>query len=394
MSITIQDFKTRLQSKIHSGTINKVQDINNLIFEGGCNLLNGVDPDETIRVVALTNAIYDDVYNYAAPADLKDKKIIDIRPQANRTTADNPSHRYSKEFDQYKASGDYSYPFAIENNSGVKTIRISKDLTVGATVNDANTATENGTWAADGTGASNLEADSLNKVSGSASLKFDLAISQTSGYIENSTMTAVDLTDYVNTGALFVWVYIPSTTISAINLRWGSDSSNYLNRSVTAAHDNTSFVTGWNLLRFDWSGATAVGTSVNTAIDYLRVTFTYSGAVAIPSCRVDNIVARLGVIHDVVYYSKYLFKTTGGTWQEKPTLDSDIINLDTTGINLLIYEVSQLVAQELQGEAMASDVNFFTEKEQQQIDAYVGNNKSQAIKPKASYYRTNTLRRR
>jgi len=390
MSITIQDFKTRLQSKIHSGTLNKVQDINNLIFEGGCNLLSAGDPMETIRIAALSNAVYDDVYNYAAPTDLKEKKIIDIRPQVNRSQADNFSQNYSREFDQYKLNDS----FAVEMNSGVKTIRISKDLDAGVTINDSNTLTENGTWAADGTGASNLEVDSNNKVSGSASLKFDLALSQTSGYIQNSTITAVDLTDYVNTGAIFVWVYLPSTTITAINLRWGSDASNYYHRSVTASHDNTSFVTGWNLLRFDWSGSTAVGTSVNTAIDYLRVTFTYSGAVAIPSCRVDNIVARLGTIYEVVYYSKYLFQTSGGTWQDKPTLDSDVINLDVTGINVLLYEVGQLVSQELAAEGMASDVNFFTEKEQQQHENYFRNNKSQAIKPKSSYYRVSNLRRR
>ena len=390
MSITIQDFKTRLHSKIHSGTLNKVQDIYNLIFEGAGNVLNAVDPAETIRIVALSNTVYDDVYNYAAPADLKGKKVIDIRPQANRTRSDNFLQNYSREFDQYKLNDS----FAIENNSGVKTIRISKNLDAGATLNDSNTLTENGTWAADGTGASGLTVDSLNKVSGSASLKFDLAITETSGYIENSTITAVDLTNYVNTGAIFVWVYLPSATISAINLAWGSDSSNYLHRSVTASHDNTDFVIGWNLLRFDWSGSTAVGTSVNTAIDYLKVTFTYDGTVAIPSCRVDNIVARLGTIYETVYYSKYLFQSASGTWKEVPTADDDVLNLDTTGINVLLYEVSQLVSQELQGESMASDINYFSDREKQQIDDYVGNNKSQAIKPQSNYYRMPYMRRR
>ena len=63
MPVTLLDFKTRLQSKIHSGTLNKVQDVNNLIYEAACNLLNVCDPVDTIRKSTLTNAVYDDVYN-------------------------------------------------------------------------------------------------------------------------------------------------------------------------------------------------------------------------------------------------------------------------------------------------------------------------------------------
>lgn len=388
MSVTLLDFKTRLQSKIHSGTLNKVQDVNNLIYEAACNLLNVCDPVDTIRKSVLTNAVYDDVYSYAAPSDLKDDKVIDIRPQVNRTVNDNFNNTGIEQFDLKKDNNSLT----VEYNSGVKTLRISKTLTTGTTLNDASTTTENGTWTAGGD-ASNLEADSLNKVSGSASLKFDLDASGSAGYIVNSTMTAVDLSNYVNTGALFVYVYIPdATAITAIRLDWGSDSSNYYYRSVTASHDNTSFTTGWNLLRFDWSGSTPVGTSVNTAITYAKITFTYDGT-ATPSCRVDNIVARLGSIYEIVYYSNYLFRNAAGTWQEKPTADSDYINLGTTGINALLYECAQLVSQELSGFGLQVDIDFFSEKEKQQIDAYIGNNKSQAMKKRSSYYSYSLKRR-
>lgn len=388
MPVTLLDFKTRLQSKIHSGTLNKVQDVNNLIYEAACNLLNVCDPVDTIRKSTLTNAVYDDVYNYTAPSDLKDDKVIDIRPQVNRTVNDNFNNTGIEQFDLKKDNNSLT----VEYNSGVKTLRISKTLTTGTTLNDASTTTDNGTWTAGGN-ASNLEADSLNKVSGSASLKFDLDASGSSGYIINSTMTAVDLTDYVNTGALFVYVYIPdATAITAIRLDWGSDASNYYYRSVTASHDNTSFTTGWNLLRFDWSGSTPVGTSVNTAITYAKITFTYDGT-ATPSCRVDNIVARLGSIYEIVYYSNYLFRNAAGTWQEKPTADSDYINLGTTGINALLYECAQLVSQELAGFGLQVDIDFFSEKEKQQIDAYIGNNKSQAMKKRSTYYSYSLKRR-
>lgn len=382
MSISILDLKVRLESKIHSSTLNKISDVYNLIYEAGANVLGEIDPRETLRITPITNAIYDQVYSYVAPTDLKGNKIKDIRPQANRKVSDNFSQTSGEQFDLYKSNQS----FTIEDNSLVRTVRISKDLSPGQTINDATTLTENGTWAAGGN-AINLAADTLNKISGSASLKFDISASGSTAYLENSTMAALDLTDYVNVGSIFVWVYIPSTSIiTSVNLRWGSDSSNYYHQTVTASHDNTSFVVGWNLLRFDWSASTLVGTSINTAIDYLRVTFAYSGT-ATTSCRVDSVVIKTGTIYEMVYYSKYLFRSSAGTWKEIPTSDSDLINLDTDGINVLLYELQELAIQELQGDSMNADLNYIAEKKKAVWNAYKANHKSEAIKPQSSYYR-------
>lgn len=83
MSVTIQDLKSRLQSKIHSGTINKVQDIDNLIFEAACNVLAKIDPTETERVIALTLVTTSNYYT--TPADIKNDKIIAIRDRSTVT---------------------------------------------------------------------------------------------------------------------------------------------------------------------------------------------------------------------------------------------------------------------------------------------------------------------
>jgi len=388
MAFTISDLKTRLESKIHARNIDQVNDVFGLIYEGAGNVLGEIDPRETKRITSITNALYDRVYDYIVPTDLKSDAVIDIRPQTSRAFGDALNQSSTRDFDRYLSG------FSVEDNSGVRTIKIAGvGLTAGPTINECESLTANGTWAASGN-ATVLASDTFNKMTGNASLKFDISASGTTAIIENSTMTQVDLTNYVNTGAIFVWVYIPSITIiTSVNLRWGNDSSNYNNRTVSVTQDNTAFVVGWNLLRFDWSGSTAVGTVVATTIDYLRVTFNYDGT-ATTSCRVDSIVARLGAIYEMVYYSGYLFRTSGGTWIEKPTADTDLINLDIDGINLLLYEVAELVAMELQKKEASFDVQYWTKKKKETWDNYKQRNKSQALKRQRSYYHTANNRRR
>ena len=389
MSFLISDLKNRVEPKLHGTTINKVGDFYGLCLEAAGNVLLKIDPRETIRIQQITNALYDQVYEYVAPTDLKGDAIIDIRPQVSRSVSDKFSQFKSEEFDVYKSNGGIH----VQNNSGVKTLRLSKSLSNTALLDDANSLTDNGTWSAGGN-AINFAADSLNYVTGSASLKFDISASGSTAYIENSTITAVDLTNYVNTGAVFVWVYIPSTSIiTSVDLRWGSDSSNYYNRTVTATQDNTALVTGWNLLRFDWSGSTQTGTPVTTAIDYVRVTFNYSGT-ATTSCRVDNIIVKLGSIYNIQYYSKYLFQNSSGTWIEKPTADTDVINLDTESYNIFFYELMELVAQEIQAEDASFDVDFWKSKKKDVWETYMQANKSERKKVRSTYYRIPVKRRR
>ncbi len=392
MSITIAEVKQRIASKIHGTSVSKIQDFYGLAFEAAGNLIGKIDIKETVRIEPITNAIYDRVYDYVAPVDLKEDAILSIKPQGyNRKIADNFYNRTEEDFDRFKTSGD----FTIQNNSGIKTVRISKSLTANILLSECDEISNGslGTWAVS-SGASNLSVDSLNKVSGNASLKFDLDALGSTGILENSTFDAVDLSTIENTGALFAWVYIPSTTaITSINLRWGSSVTQYWDRTVTTTQNNTAFITGWNLLRFDWSGSTQTLTPDASAINYLRVTLNYTGT-AVPSCRVDGIIAGIGAIYEMEYFSKYLFKTTSGVWIEKPTVDTDILNLDVTSINLYLYELAELCGQELAGADSNFDISFISAKKKEVWDAYGQANKSERKKKQTSYYPMIQRRRR
>jgi len=389
MSLTISNTKDSLTGMIHSTNLDKIKNINDLFRRAANKLLAEVDPPDTIKIAQITNAVHSDIYDYSAPSDLKGNMIIDIRPQVNRALSDRMGQRFIEPFDLRKRNNTFNVLY----NSGEKSLRLSKNISpAGITLHDLNSITANGTWAVGGD-ATNLTADSLNVISGSASLNFDLDGSGTTGYIEISDMTDVDLSDQDEIGQIFVRVYIPdSSTVTNFILRWGNDTSNYWHSTVTAPHDQTTFKTGWNILRFNWNGATEVGTVDPEAIDYLRVTVTYDGD-ADTDYRVDKISCSSGEIWEVVYYSEFLFRTSGGTWQETTGTDTDIINLDVDGYNLFLYECAILAAQQAQTDQMTEDINFFKRelygygKEPGLYSIYKTKNPNQVKKPIDFYYR-------
>lgn len=383
MSYAISTLKTDLQSMLHNTSLNKIQDVNGLINRGARTVIQDIDPSETIRISQISGQLFDDVYDYSAPADLKGSKVIDIRPQVNRGQNDNFSRQWSERFDLKKEIENNK--FSIRYNTGTKSYRIKKKLTSGKVLNDFNDITSNGTWAV-GNDADNLAQDKVNKVSGNASLRFDLDGSTTDGYLENSTFAAVDLSEEENISSLFLWVYIPDpSTMTSVNLRWGDDSSNYWADTVTSTHEGLSFLTGWNLLRFDWEGASETGTPTASSVNYARVTVNYDGT-ATQNFRCDNLIVRVGQIWENEYYSKFLFSNSSGTFQETVTDDSDVANLDTDSYNILLIKCAELAAHQQQAENSSFDISIFKTDYIKAVRKYNLNNPSQAIKGKSNYY--------
>ena len=393
MAFTIAQVKADLTGMVHSTTIGKITNPNQVFERAARNLLAKIDPDDTIRTIQITNAVHDEIYDYSAPDDLKGKKIIDLRPQVNRSMADNFSQRGIKEFDLFKDTSSFS----IRHNNGVKTLRLAASLSGAEELNECDSLTANGTWAAGGD-ATNLTVDTLNYLSGAGSLNFDLTGGATTGYLENSTITAVDLSDLEDVGSIFVRVFIPSTSqsnVASFTLNWGSSSSAYWSDTITSPHDQSTFKTGWQILRFDWDGATKTLSPSSSAIDYLKLTVTVTVATADTDFRVDKFGASSGEIWELEYYSDYLFKTSAGTWQQTTADDNDYVNLDTDALNIFEYECLLAISQQNQGEDAVFDRNFA--KEQLYGDntmtnpglysKYLEDHMSQAIPERKTYYR-------
>lgn len=386
MSYSVLDAKNDLQGVLHGTTNNQIQNLNGIFNRTARQLLLDVDPQETKRTLEFVNPIFNTVFDYPIAADVKGNKIIDIFPQVQRLPRDIWSQAYNQAFDVAKqniyASSDM---FTMNFNTGIKTIRLNSPfLNQPVIVNQIEAIATNGTWTTGGT-ASNLAVNNMNFVQGAGSLQFDTTIG--AAYLENSTMSVVNLSSVVNQASMFVWVYVPTgTTLASVDLRWGSSSSSYYHKTVTLNQEGNAFVNGWNQCQFDWVSATIVGSPNSASIGYARTTLNVTGTLT--GCLLNGLDSILGTILSYEYYSKYMFRDAAtGAFQETVTDDSNLINLDTESYNLFFNLLAYFSSQQQQGlDASFNDGPFFLAQYQQSLARYKLMYKSEIQKPASVYY--------
>lgn len=385
---TVGKLKTDLTNSLHGTTLNRIQGVDQIIQRAGSELLLELDPMETKRIVQLASPIFNSVYDYTLPVDLKGTKVIDIRPQANRTYLDQYANVYNQAFSIWKR---YTLQpnFSVQFNTGLKTIKIDNNLLInGISLSAADVITGDGTWVAGG-GATDLREDDLQFVNGTtSSLAFNIPAGPGAATITNSTLTPVDCSGQNDQSQIFFFVYLPvAVDFTTIQIKWGSSASNYWTQVLNSTNVGTTFGDGWNLLQADWSTATQVGSPDNTSISYLQIIYNYVGA-AQTAVRLNSIYSRLGVISEIEYYSKYLFQdATTGAFQESITSDANIINLDTETRNLIYLLTCTYAVQQMQGlDAMFFDDQYFQQKYNTALATYKAQYKSEWQKPKSTYY--------
>lgn len=349
MSYTIAEIKDHLIGMGHGNSLAKVRNEMALFERAGNNMRSKVDIITTIRTNSLAQAVHDDIYNYSVPSDYG--KLIDLYPSGNRNSFDISRKIDLVAFDLLKSLQHKRV--AIESNNGARFIRINWDKSTPKTLAAMNSVTN---WSAAG-GASNLLLDILYAISGGKSLRFSVGAS--GGYIENTSLDALDLSEWDEQAEFYVRVYLPTITgVTSVQLLFGNDlTTNYWTTvAQTTQADGTAFKTGWNLIKFAWSGSTETGTVAPATIDSARVVINTSAA--IDNIRVDNITVSLGHIFDIKYYSSYLFTNASGTWIRQPTVDADSVMVDELGLNIYLYECLLAMAQQMEGEDSGFDIEF------------------------------------
>ncbi len=343
---------SQLKSRINAGIKGKIgilidarETINQVVRE----VTSAIDLVSARRSTAMIPNLFTGPNEYAAPADIKNGGIIGINTQTNvkQTKYDLVT---PQEFNQRQDRNTIAFDDAD----------FIKKILVNASVNDLNITlaaldsitSGGGTWAVSSTGATNLVADSDDYVRENASLSFDISAiaGQTTAGIKNTTLNAFDLTNYLGgNGAVFVWAYITSITgLTNYILKIGNDASNYYPITVTAASDGTAFKTGWNLLRFDLTSLTATGTVAPTTCRYVELYMTkLTSKVSETKYRFDGLYLRKGVKNNLIYYSKYGWMNSSGTYIENSTADSDLLLADTDEFNLFVAKGVELAGYEV-----------------------------------------------
>ncbi len=215
--------------------------------------------------------------------------------------------------------------YSFEDRDNDKILRINTDQSQGDTIVDSmEDLTTGRTWSSDtvNSGATTLIADSTRVKIGSSCLKFNIDVTQSANnyariYTSVPFNTLIDATDLENNGYFRTWLGLHSLNslqlsyINNIELRWGTDSSNYWSATTSTAINNGAFKAGWNRLNFNWDGATKVGNPTASALTYTELLVNYSSLMT--SCnniRVDEIKMFSPLEAELVYFSNFMVVTT------------------------------------------------------------------------------------
>lgn len=342
--------QTQLKTRINAGIKGKIGmliDAQDTMNQAVREVISDLDMRSAIRKTSLTPSLFNNVFEYACPSDLKGHALIDIDPQ----TDVQQKEFELVPFEQFMRRKEKN-TVAFRDNDLIRKIMINAEISdTNAVISTMDTLTAGGgTWAAFGD-AESLVADSHNYVKGGGSIKWDISSAGgTTAGLQNTSLSTFDLTDYLGgNGAAFIWVYINSATnLTNFILRLGSDTSNYYSKTITTASDGTAFRAGWNLLRFNLTSLTTTGSPDDDSCDYAAIYMTKTaGKISETDYRFDELVIKKGEIYDVIYYSKYGWQNSSGTYLENSTAASDYLNADTDEFDMIVDKGIEIAGQEV-----------------------------------------------
>jgi len=382
MSYSVNNLKSELTGIFHGTSLDQVQGLDSVIERAARQLLIDLDPQETKRTIPLASQVFTNVWDYPCPPDLKGNRIIDIKPQVHRCPQNVTPQFYGLDFDRLKMLRKQMT--TLDYNSMVRTLRINlPQLPAGVQLGDFNELTG---WSATDD-AGNFSIDNINYVKHNSSIQFDLSGATGNGTVLYTAVTPLDLSYYLNQGYFFVWVYLPTASnFTDVWFAWGSSLNDYYSQTVSLTQQGTAFVDGWNLLAFPWLGATIGGWPNPKSIKDVAISFDYVGAQT--AVRVGSISCQIGAIYDIEYYSDCIFRdATTGAFQSLITDDSNLINLGTEAVNLMLNKTVVFAAQQIQGfNATLSDLPFYEGEYEKGLALYKAMYKSEVLKPRSQYY--------
>jgi hypothetical protein len=332
MSYTYSQLREDVNGRLHA-KIGRVVSARNAINRGVRRAVK-VPLKTLVRRYSSPLRLLGGLYDYTSPSDIQGAKVIDLRPISDaRSNTYAWRNVHQEAFDRLRTQGE---PVLSVSSNG--TLRFLKASFNGSDnkvyISEMDSITDGGTWAIVGT-ASGLETDATTYLYGSGSIKFDLGAGTQDGISVPLTIQH-NISEYTDDGSVFLSVSFPITTgLTGVTVRLGSDSSNYISVSATTDASGNTLTTGWNLLKMDLSGGTVTGSPDYDNIDYAAILIdktsqTYTGI------RVDRLMVGVGAQHYLEYYSRFGWRTTGGTWQENSTADTDILNAEEEEYDLVV----------------------------------------------------------
>jgi len=387
---TVFDLKNSVAGLLSGVDLGNVDDANGCLERAASTLVQKADIPEASGIQNIV--LYSGVFDYLCDERIFGTAINDIRPQGiSRSPSNFAYKREQADFDRtknYYPSGTQS---TFEYHNGVPIIRIVAPFPKQQLVIDKMDAVTG--WTAAGS-ASNLVQDSTVFYQSPSSLRFLLTGSST-GTLTKTLTNPLDLASYEDVGVAFLAIEIPTgataTNLTNIELRLGSDSTNYNNVTSTAGFLGAWTAGNWLLVAFDFAGASQTGTPDWSAIDYVQVLIAHTGTFT--NFRVGGLWISYPTPAQILYQSAAIFVASGSTSPTTIiTADTDTIILTDPAYNIYLYECALSVLQNTgagASDATSIKINQILDGSGNDIGLYAryrGDNPSQEIRQLGSWY--------
>jgi hypothetical protein len=161
----------------------------------------------------------------------------------------------------------------------------------------------------------------------------------------SKTITAIDISDYLNGAVLFPTVFTNAFNINRVEFVLETDTENYYTLTSTADSIGDNFIDGQNIIRFGMAGVTTTGTPTNTNITKWRLRVVLKDGATAQIVVLDKLTIQKSAHYLLEYYSNRMFiDGTTGAWKDTPVA-GDSINLDRDARGIIHYEAVILIGQ-------------------------------------------------
>lgn len=361
--------------------------------------LSEIDFRGNQRIASLTPNLMDNQYEFALPSDVKADAIIDFSPQNTDSRG---------EFETYSLVSDEEFDRRKKVEKGIFTITndgLTRRLRISADVEDETirvSTMEDSAWSAFDTDAvndSDVKVDNGDYIEGNGAIRFQTDTTDstdTAVGIQNDSIGQFDISGFLARGSAFVDAKLTTydTGIHQITLRLGSDSNNYYQISDSNQNDCSSFVTGWNKIRWDLVNKTTVGTPADTAIDYAAIFWSRdTTTVALlhlndTDWAFDNLMLKKGKYYNLSYYTRYVWQDTALALVENSTHDSHALLLQNDEVEVIMTKAAEVASLYLRD---YEDAKYYRDEFQRLKQEYLRNNPSQASVLTTHYHTLGTL---
>lgn len=362
MRYSVYDLRTAAYQNLSSSNPSASIDFYGSIVTALRNMKLEIAPPELVRKAYIEDAIYNKTNNYGVPADLNYDDIIEIKRLDSRNSIDtiqNPTQLvYRKSYNTRGKLGQIRNVVTIGYENGLKTMSLLNPTGIPEnreqSIHRMDSLNENGIWTVSGN-IGNLRIDNLKKVQGKASFAFDVNDSGNTGTLQTVNMKAVDISSYIEKGGIQIDMSLGSPkSFETIEFKFKSSPTDYFRYTVNSAHNNTSFVEGWNKIIIPIKDMYPVGVPNIQELTGISVEVTTNGNRSVGN-NIDAIWVKDGEVYEMLYQSSYgVIDANSGAFKHRPESGSDKFVFEDDTFQILVLETTLALQSELYANSATS----------------------------------------